>query len=302
MRSERCRTWAISSSSSTTRTRTGRAAVSIPTDGRPDRRRSRRMFSAGLDPAADLAFEHGRARRRRGVEGSALPMPARKAPARRGKPRARRAAPRPAAWPRLPELEQRQLDLIGLGLVALAVFFAFLVYLRLDGGEAGGWTRRLAALAARRRALRRAGRAAGRRRDPRAAAGAARPCGRSARARSACSPRSASAWRPGTLGLGPDGERPGFWDPEWVRTRGGMAGEALFWVTSTLLGSVGAHIVAVFLFLAGVLLLTGASVAGVRQGDRPTPPRAWCARAARRSRAAAPPPRSCASSRRASRA
>ena len=67
----------------------------------------------------------------------------------------------------------------------------------------------------------------------------------------------------GTLGLGPEGGRPGFWDPEWVRTRGGMAGEALYWASSTLLGGVGAHILAVFLFLAGVLLLTGASVAGV---------------------------------------
>ena len=42
-----------------------------------------------------------------------------------------------------------------------------------------------------------------------------------------------------------------------------MVGEALYWASSTLLGGVGAHIVAVFLFLAGVLLLTGASVAGV---------------------------------------
>src|SRR3954451_23988369 len=67
------------------------------------------------------------------------PMPSRKAPARRGTSRARRAAPRPA-WPRLPELEQRQLDGIGLGLIALAVFFAFLVYAPSDGGEAGVWT------------------------------------------------------------------------------------------------------------------------------------------------------------------
>ena len=53
------------------------------------------------------------------------------------------------------------------------------------------------------------------------------------------------------------------WDPEWVRPRGGLAGEALYWGASTALGSVGAHIIALFLFLAAVLLLTGASVAGV---------------------------------------
>ena len=57
-------------------------------------------------------------------------------PARKPKPRARRSAP--VAWPRLPQLEQRQLDLIGLGLVAAAVFFAFLIYLGWDGGSAGG--------------------------------------------------------------------------------------------------------------------------------------------------------------------
>ena len=42
-----------------------------------------------------------------------------------------------------------------------------------------------------------------------------------------------------------------------------MVGEGLDWAVTTLLGDVGAHILAIFLFLAGVLLLTGASVAGV---------------------------------------
>ena len=58
-------------------------------------------------------------------------------PARKKKSRARRSAP--VAWPRLPKLEQRELDLIGLAMVAAAIFFAFLIYLRWDGGEAGSW-------------------------------------------------------------------------------------------------------------------------------------------------------------------
>jgi DNA segregation ATPase FtsK/SpoIIIE, S-DNA-T family len=66
----------------------------------------------------------------------------------------------------------------------------------------------------------------------------------------------------GTLGLGPGGDAV-HWDPDWVRPRGGLAGEGLYWGVSTALGVVGAHIIAVFLFTAAVLLLTGASIAGV---------------------------------------
>ena len=47
--------------------------------------------------------------------------------------RARRSAPSL----HVPQFEQRQLDLIGLGLVALALFFGFLVYFGWDGGRAG---------------------------------------------------------------------------------------------------------------------------------------------------------------------
>jgi len=188
-------------------------------------------------------------------------MPSRSAPARRGKPRARRAAPRPA-WPRLPELEQRQLDLIGLGLIAFAAFFAFLVYGGVDGGRAGDWTvdslRWL--LGAVHYGVPVALLAGGAIIMLRPMLPAVRPFRAGAICLFAALCLGLAA---GTLGLGPEGGRPGFWDPDWVRTRGGMAGEALYWCASTLLGGVGAHILAVFLFLAGVLLLTGASVAGV---------------------------------------
>ena len=58
-------------------------------------------------------------------------------PAKKRKPRARRSSP--VAWPTLPALEQRQLDLIGLALVAAGIFFAGLIYLHWDGGDGGHW-------------------------------------------------------------------------------------------------------------------------------------------------------------------
>ena len=65
-------------------------------------------------------------------------------------------------------------------------------------------------------------------------------------------------------------------------------GEALFWASATLFSEAGAHILFVFLLLAGVLLLTGASIAGVAAGHaRERPPR-------RRERGAAPTSDRCA--------
>ena len=66
----------------------------------------------------------------------------------------------------------------------------------------------------------------------------------------------------GTLGIGPGGG-PVAWEPEWVKPRGGVVGEGLYWAVSSVLGDLGAHTIALFLFAAAVLLLTGASVAGV---------------------------------------
>jgi S-DNA-T family DNA segregation ATPase FtsK/SpoIIIE len=180
-------------------------------------------------------------------------------PPRKTKPRARRAAP--VSWPSLPQLDQRQLDLLGLALVAAGVFFGCLIYLSWDGGAGG--TRAVDGL-----------------RDlvgavhyivPVAfvAAGAILvlrpmlPAVRPFKAGGACLFAALClGLAAGTLGLGPGGSAV-HWDSEWVRPRGGVFGEALYWGVSSALGSVGAHIVAVFLFLAAVLLLTGASVAGV---------------------------------------
>src|SRR5215212_9372367 len=174
-------------------------------------------------------------------------------PAARRKPRARRSAP-PSAWRgRLPALEQRHWDLIGLALVAIAIFLAFLVYLGWDGGEAGGWLvdglRRL--VGAVHYVVPVALLAAGAVLVMRPVLPALRPF----RAAAACLfVAGCLGLTAGTLGLGGGPE---------VEERGGLAGQALYDLTSSLLGNVGSHIIAAFLFLAGVLLLTGASVASV---------------------------------------
>jgi DNA segregation ATPase FtsK/SpoIIIE, S-DNA-T family len=169
-------------------------------------------------------------------------------PAARRKPRARRSAP-PSAWRgRMPALEQRHWDLIGLAFVAIAVFLAFLVYLGWDGGEAGSWlVDGLRDLLGEMHYL-----------VPVAllATGAVivmrpvLPAVRPFRAAAAClAVAGCLGFEAGTLGLGPGD--------------GGLVGEQLYDLTSSLLGAVGSHIIALFLFLAGVLLLTGASVASV---------------------------------------
>jgi DNA segregation ATPase FtsK/SpoIIIE, S-DNA-T family len=173
------------------------------------------------------------------------------APARR-KPRARRSAPR--GWrDRLPKVEQRHWDLVGLGLVAAGVFLGFLVYLGWEGGEAGtavvdGLSRLVGAL---HYVVPAALLAAGAVLVMRPVLPAMRPF----RAAAACLFLGGClALAAGTLGFG-GGPRP--------EDAGGWVGEELLDASSTLVGTVGAHIIAVFCLLAGVLLLTGASVAGV---------------------------------------
>jgi S-DNA-T family DNA segregation ATPase FtsK/SpoIIIE len=177
----------------------------------------------------------------------------------RGRARARRG---PATLPRLPHLDQHQLDLLGLALVALGVFLIFPLWAGWEGGAVGealtgglAWLLGLLRYAAPVGLI---------------AAGAVvvlRPV------LPAISPFKAGgiclfvalalAFGAGTFGLGPDGPHGAFWVRETFEARGGAVGEALYYGASTLLADVGAHILAVFLLVAGVLLLTGASVAGV---------------------------------------
>ena len=162
----------------------------------------------------------------------------------------------------LPVLAQRHLDLIGLGLVALGVFLAFALYLAWDGGAAGQ-----AAVRGLTYAVGQVAYAA-----PAAivATGAlfvlrpVLPTMRPFRAGGLCLFVGVTLMlAAGTFGVGPDGTRQGYWDAAFFEPRGGIAGDALLWAVASAVSTIGAHILALFLLVAGTLLLTGASVAGV---------------------------------------
>ncbi|MEJ7824750.1 MAG: DNA translocase FtsK [Solirubrobacteraceae bacterium] len=162
----------------------------------------------------------------------------------------------------IPLLEQRHLDLIGLGLVAIGIFLAFPVYLGWDGGVAGqAATDGLAYLV---------GEVALGVPVAIVVAGAlfvlrpVLPAVRPFRSGALCLFAALTlALAAGTFGIGPPGTRSEYFDAPFFQLRGGIAGDALLYATATALSTIGSHIVAVFLFVAGVLLLTGASVAGV---------------------------------------
>ncbi|MDX6689689.1 MAG: segregation ATPase FtsK/SpoIIIE, family [Solirubrobacteraceae bacterium] len=162
----------------------------------------------------------------------------------------------------MPLLDQRHLDLLGLGLVALGIFLVFPIYLGWDGGAAGqAAADGLAYLVgAFKVAVPIMVIAAGALIVLRPVLPAVRPF----RAGALCLFLACTlALAAGTFGLGPAGVRDGYWDEPFFKVRGGIVGDGLLYVVATAFSTIGAHILAVFLFVAAVLLLTGASVAGV---------------------------------------
>ncbi|MEA2391567.1 MAG: segregation ATPase FtsK/SpoIIIE, family [Solirubrobacteraceae bacterium] len=209
-------------------------------------------------------------------------MPARKKP--QPKRRARRSRPAPILRrPRAPQLEPHELDLVGLGLAALGLFLALVVYFGVAGGEVGrgvalGLRFGIGMLAY---AVPAALVVAGALVLGRTALPAARPLRTGALCLAAALLLALAA---GTLGLGLGGHRPS-WARHALEGRGGVVGEAFYWAVSHLVSSVGAHILAAFLLLAGLILVTGASVATIMRltGAR-------VAHTGRRLRASAPRP------------
>jgi DNA segregation ATPase FtsK/SpoIIIE, S-DNA-T family len=164
--------------------------------------------------------------------------------------------------PRLPVLDQRARDVLGLALVALGVFMGFVLYAGWDGGRAGhGLAVALGWILGRARVL-----------APitlivgggvlllRPVLPALRPL----RAGAICVFASITlALAAGTLGVssGP-GAREGGWGSTFLQAHGGVVGEALYQSTHRLVQGLGVSILVIFLLLVGVILLTGASLAG----------------------------------------
>jgi DNA segregation ATPase FtsK/SpoIIIE, S-DNA-T family len=193
--------------------------------------------------------------------------PAKKAPAKkrtatRSKPRPKARARRSGWRTQLPILEQHHIDLIGLALVAAGIFLVFPLWMGWDGGRGGealvDGLRYLVGVLAYGAPV------------ALCAIGAlcvlrpVLPAVRPFRSGGICLLAALTlALAAGTLGLGPAGVRDGFWHTDFLSDRGGIIGEALFYGSSNLIGNVGAHILAIFLFVAALLLLTGASIAGL---------------------------------------
>jgi DNA segregation ATPase FtsK/SpoIIIE, S-DNA-T family len=168
------------------------------------------------------------------------------------------------ALPRLHlDLEPHQVDIIALALVALGIFLGGVEYLHWAGGTLGsgatrstrfvlgslGYALPVALIAGGVLVLFRE----------------LRPPGRPMRTGLICLTAAVTlALAAGTFGLGP-GAAPArtYWHPAVVEARGGIIGQAEFWASSHLLSTLGAHILAVFLFVAGLILVSGATLASV---------------------------------------
>src|ERR1035437_4102121 len=169
--------------------------------------------------------------------------------------------------PRLPVLDQRQRDVLGLALLAAGIFMGFVLYGSGGPGAAGGRVGEALAVAfgwvlGRARILVPVALAIG--------GGAlllrpVLPALRPLRAGALCLFASLTlALAAGTLGLSSGPARAGeAWTSAHLQSHGGVAGEALYQLTHRLAQDVGVSILVVFLLIVGVILITGASLAGV---------------------------------------
>jgi DNA segregation ATPase FtsK/SpoIIIE, S-DNA-T family len=177
--------------------------------------------------------------------------------------------------PRVPELDQKQADVWGVGLVLASVLFAFVFYFDWDGGKVGSGVAEglrwlfggvayltpvalfaVGTLLVMRPLL---------------------PTIRPFKAGGICLVTALMlGLAAGTFGLGPDhpAREGAFAQPAFFKVHGGLVGESLYWVTSTLFSRVGSHLIFVFLMFVAIMLLTGASISSLIASTRkkPEPP------------------------------
>ncbi len=163
----------------------------------------------------------------------------------------------------MPELDQRQRDVLALALIAIGVFMGVVLYGNGDGGRLGhalavalGWSVGRAKVLA-----------------PIALVGAGAamlmrpvlPAMRPLRTGSICLFAAVVlALAAGTLGVSSgQGTPASHWSSGYLQAHGGAGGQALYEVGHRLVQQVGVDILVVFLLVVGLILLTGASLAAV---------------------------------------
>jgi S-DNA-T family DNA segregation ATPase FtsK/SpoIIIE len=166
-----------------------------------------------------------------------------------------------------PEVLQRRLDLAGLAGIGLAIYLGYVIYLGWNGGTVGDGSETALSYAV----------GAGSIVVP-AALGLAglglilRPFLPSPKSIAvgvvaiACAVLLAFAAQ--TAALGPNGVRPGLFDPTFFPAHGGAIGEVLYWATTTLFQRIGAHIIAILLLVSGILLICGRSLSDLISAAR----------------------------------
>jgi DNA segregation ATPase FtsK/SpoIIIE, S-DNA-T family len=182
------------------------------------------------------------------------------APRSRARPRQQSRKPgrtnRPSPRELVAGLEQRHLDLIGLGLIAIAVYLGCVLYVGWDGGPVGDSLSSALADATGRVAYL----------VPIAVAGwgvalILRPIMKAPAAVSAgvilLLASLLLAFAAETVGLGPSHPaRHGYFDQPFYSVHGGVLGEGLYWAATSLFQRLGAQILAALLFACGLLLIT----------------------------------------------
>jgi S-DNA-T family DNA segregation ATPase FtsK/SpoIIIE len=189
------------------------------------------------------------------------------APRSRARPRQQSKKParvnRPSPREIVAGLEQRHLDLIGLGLIAIAVYLGCVLYVGWDGGPVGDSLSSALADATGRVAYI----------VPIAVAGwgvalLLRPIMKAPAAVNAGAILLLAslllAFAAQTAGLGPSHPaRHGYFDQPFYSVHGGVLGEGLYWTATSLFHRLGAQILAVLLLVSGLLLITQTTVSSL---------------------------------------